>query len=105
MQPKISPIILNITSARSTSERRHFFVRDLVEDGQLVVPLISTVDNLADFFTKALPPATFFRMRNAIMNVDTSRDVKSAFADGGVGERLGPYCYGQSTRRCRGTWG
>jgi hypothetical protein len=65
-------------------ERRHFFVRDLVEDGQLVVPLVSTVDNLADFFTKALPPATFFRMRNAIMNVDTSRDLKSAFADGGV---------------------
>ena len=65
-------------------ERRHFFVRDLVEDGQLVVPLVSTVDNLADFFTKALPPAMFYRMQNAIMNVDTAREAKSAFADGGV---------------------
>lgn len=50
-------------------ERRHFFVRELVEDLKLVVPYLSTVDNKADFFTKPLPAATFYRMSNQIMNI------------------------------------
>ena len=49
--------------------RRHFFVREAVEDLRLVVPFVSTVDNMADFFTKPLNPADFFRMRDVIMNV------------------------------------
>ena len=49
-------------------ERRHFFVRECVENMQIVVPFVSTVDNLADFFTKALPPKKFFALRNLIMN-------------------------------------
>ena len=32
-------------------ERRHFYIRELVENGDLVVPLVSTVDNYSDFFT------------------------------------------------------
>ena len=51
-------------------ERRHFYVRELVEEQQLVVPFVSTVDNMADFFTKPLEPKHFFRFRNQIMNVD-----------------------------------
>ena len=49
--------------------RRHFFVREAVEDLRLVVPFVKTVDNLADFFTKPLAPKDFFRMRDIIMNV------------------------------------
>ena len=49
--------------------RRHFFVRECVENFEIEVPYVNTVDNLADFFTKCLPPATFFAMRDAIMNV------------------------------------
>ena len=49
--------------------RRHFFVREAVEDLRLVVPFVRTADNLADFFTKPLPPRDFFRMRDLIMNV------------------------------------
>ena len=31
--------------------RRHFFIRDMVEAQEVVVPLVSTDDNDADFFT------------------------------------------------------
>ena len=40
-----------------------------MEDGKIVVPFVSSVDNLADFFTKPLPPAKFFALRDKIMNV------------------------------------
>jgi hypothetical protein len=49
--------------------RRHFFIRELVEDGQIRVPFVRTDDNLADFFTKALPPKQFRAVRDVIMNV------------------------------------
>ena len=49
-------------------ERRHFFVRDMVEKFELTVPFVRTANNLADFFTKALKPKTFFAMRKIIMN-------------------------------------
>ena len=50
-------------------ERRHFYIRELVEDQSIVVPYVSTVDNMADFFTKVLPPRSFYRLRDQIMNV------------------------------------
>ena len=49
-------------------ERRHFFVRELVEDHKIRCPFVSTVDNLADFFTKPLNVAKFYAMRRKIMN-------------------------------------
>ena len=51
------------------TERRHFFIREKVEDHTLVVPFVRTADNLADFFTKPLGAKTFFPMRDTIMNV------------------------------------
>ena len=53
-------------------ERRHFFVRECVENQQLVVPFVATHENMADFFTKPLPPKLFFPLRNRIMNVPSS---------------------------------
>ena len=50
-------------------ERRHFYVRECVENHEITVPYVNTVHNLADFFTKPLESKEFFRMRNAIMNV------------------------------------
>jgi len=55
--------------------RRHFFVREKVEEGLLSVPFVRTVDNWADFFTKPLPPRTFVPFRNAIMNMSSVPDV------------------------------
>ena len=52
--------------------RRHFFIREKVEDHTLIVPFVRTVDNLADFFTKPLGAKAFFPMRDAIMNVPRS---------------------------------
>ena len=49
--------------------RRHFFIRDMVEAFELNVPLVSTVNNYADFFTKTLKPGSFSSMRNKIMNI------------------------------------
>ena len=53
-------------------ERRHFYIRELVEDHRLTVPCVATVDNLADFFTKPLKASQFFAMRDKIMNYDSS---------------------------------
>tara|TARA_B110000046_G_C12885687_1_gene352090 strand:- start:33 stop:368 length:336 start_codon:yes stop_codon:yes gene_type:complete len=53
-------------------ERRHFFIRECVEDMKLDVPYVRSVDNLADFFTKPLPKRQFFAMRDLIMNVSHS---------------------------------
>ena len=49
-------------------ERRHFFIRQVVEDHQLIVPYVESDKNLADFFTKPLPARKFFPLRKAIMN-------------------------------------
>ena len=54
-------------------DRRHFFVRELVEDHRIRVPFVSTVNNLADFFTKALPAKKFYAMRDHIMNIPNTR--------------------------------
>ena len=49
-------------------ERRHFFVREMVEQGHIRVPFVGTADNLADFFTKPLPARQFLALRARIMN-------------------------------------
>ena len=49
-------------------ERRHFFVRNMVEDFQISVPHVSTDENAADFFTKPMyNAAKFFAFRAVIM--------------------------------------
>ena len=53
-------------------ERRHYFIREMVEANQIVVPFVPSEANLADFFTKPQKPAKFFEMRNKIMNVCAS---------------------------------
>ena len=50
--------------------RRHLWIRELVEAGTLTVPYVNTADNFADFFTKPLRPADFFRFRATIMNLE-----------------------------------
>ena len=73
-------------------ERRHFFIRELVESGVLHVPYVNTVDNLADFFTKPLVPGKFEALRDAIMNVpyghasEVRKRRARDTADGGVFE-------------------
>ena len=49
-------------------ERRHFYVRDMVENLQLQVPFVPTNDNIADFFTKPLDKKKFQTFRAKLMN-------------------------------------
>ena len=53
-------------------DRKHYYIRECVEEGRIRVPYVATADNMADFFTKPLPAKTFFRMRDIIMNIDPS---------------------------------
>jgi len=61
-------------------ERRHFFIRELVEDQRVVVPFVRTHANLADFFTKPLTGKNFFRLRNEIMNVSPDDRARASLA-------------------------
>eukprot|EP00965_Chrysotila_dentata_P076378 2522719-Pleurochrysis_carterae.AAC.1 len=49
--------------------RRHFFVRERVEEHDITVPFVNSADNLADFFTKPLPPRALFALRDVVMNI------------------------------------
>ena len=50
-------------------ERRHFYVRDMVERFELEVPYVATSENIADFFTKPMHTSKqFFAFRRIIMN-------------------------------------
>ena len=73
------PVAVDNTAARNLAynpqhhertehiDRRHFFVRELVEEGRITVPFVRSADNLADFFTKPLPASQFVPMRDRIM--------------------------------------
>ena len=43
-------------SALKHVSRRHYFVRDMYEAGEVLPTRIGTLDNVADLFTKPLPP-------------------------------------------------
>ena len=49
-------------------QRRHFFVRDLVEGFEVAVPFVATADNIADFLTKPLNATAFKKFRAMAMN-------------------------------------
>ena len=76
-----SPLSTDSQSARDVSynpqhhdrmkhvQRRHFFVRDMVESFEIEVPYVRTADNVADMFTKPMKNANdFHRLRRVIMN-------------------------------------
>ena len=48
-------------------ERRHFYIREVVESGRIVVPFVASADNLADFFTKAVDKTKFLKCRDYLL--------------------------------------
>lgn len=50
-------------------ERRHLFIRECIENGQIIVPYVTSAENLADFFTQLVGARAFFEQRDMIMNV------------------------------------
>ena len=69
-------------------ERRHFFVRDMVEKFEISVPFVRTDDNIADFFTKPLNASTFYAMRRRIMNEPASSASSASARPSAAGGRL-----------------
>ena len=82
-EPGPTPLSTDSKSARDVSynpehhdrmkhvQRRHFFVRDMVESFELEVPFVRTADNLADILTKPMSDAKqFHKLRKLIMNDD-----------------------------------
>ena len=65
-------------------ERRHFFVRECVENFQLVVPYVNTNHNDADFFTKPHQTKRFYEMRDRIMNIAPGADPLDGSSCGGA---------------------
>ena len=61
-------------------ERRHFFIREAVERGEIRVSpsIVKTDENIADFFTKPLASKRFFALRDRIMNVPSRSDQLAA---------------------------
>ena len=55
----------------------HHFIRDLVESGCVKIKYVSSKENVADIFTKALPAGPFqeCRIKLNIKNINSSGDV------------------------------
>ena len=80
-------------------DRRHFFVREKVEEGVVTVPYVRTDDNIADFFTKPLEPKKFRAFRDRIMNIP-SHVGSSLCSDGGVSHGEGCRMGGAAPAGC-----
>ena len=76
-------------------DRHHFYVRELVERGQLEVPYVKMAENLADFFTNPLAVKTFRAMRDKIMNMQQPGldDISRTHSRKGRDERHLRCCY------------
>jgi hypothetical protein len=49
---------------------RYFFIKDQIDNKDLVIEHCPTGEMLVDFFTKPLQGQLFFKFRDAIMNID-----------------------------------
>ena len=50
-------------------ERRHFKIRELVEEAAIRVKYVASESNIADIFTKCLSPKKFEELRNKLLNM------------------------------------
>ena len=57
---------------------RFYFVADRVANGDLRIEHCPTEDMVADFFTKPLQGALFYKLRDQIMNIDPSSPYHSS---------------------------
>jgi len=56
---------------------RHYFIRDLINSGDIKLQWISTVDQLADIFTKPLSTSTFTSLRDRLMKISNNTHHKN----------------------------
>jgi hypothetical protein len=83
-QDNMSSILLEKNGRRSSSKRtrhiniRYFFVKDRVESKEVRIVHCPTKEMVADYFTKPLQGALFYKLRDYIMNVDSSSEFHSS---------------------------
>jgi hypothetical protein len=53
---------------------KYHVIRDYIEQQQIKVQWISTDEQLADMFTKPLPPSTFIRLRDHLLSIPSNAD-------------------------------
>ena len=51
-------------------DTKYHVIRDYIEEKQIDVTWISGTENLADLFTKTLPPSQFRYLRDRMANID-----------------------------------
>ena len=61
-------------------DRRHFYVREQVEELELNVPHVPTEENVADIFTKPLKPNRFIYLRGLLMGTPQPASARTARA-------------------------
>ncbi len=75
-QDNKSTIVL-AEKGRSTSQRtrhmsiKYFYVKDRIDSKEIKVQHTGTEEMIADFFTKPLQGALFFKFRDLVMNANT----------------------------------
>ena len=83
-QDNMSAMLMEKNGRQSSTKRtrhidiRYFFVKDRVESGDLRIEHCPTLDMLADYFTKPLQGALFYKLRDRIMNIDPSSEYHSS---------------------------
>ena len=82
-QDNKSSILLETNGRASSSKRtrhlnvRYFFVKDRVDSGEVRIEYCPTEEMIADYFTKPLQGALFYKMRDLIMNIAPSSEFHS----------------------------
>jgi hypothetical protein len=83
-QDNMSSILLEKNGRSSSTKRtrhmeiRYFFIKDQVASKEVTIEHCPTGDMVADYFTKPLQGAHFKKLRDIIMNVDSSSKYYSA---------------------------
>jgi hypothetical protein len=83
-QDNKSSILLEKNGKASSGKRtrhiniRFFFVADRVANGDLRIEHCPTEDMVADYFTKPLQGAPFYKLRDQVMNIDSSSPYHSS---------------------------
>jgi hypothetical protein len=91
-QDNMSSILLEKNGRRSSTKRtrhiniRYFFVADRVENKEVRIEHCPTLDMWADYFTKPLQGALFYKMRDQIMNIEPSSEFHSSAHRSVLGE-------------------
>lgn len=82
-QDNMSSMLLEKNGRRSSTKRtrhiniRYFFVKDRVDSGEVRIVHCPTKEMVADYFTKPLQGALFYKLRDYIMNIDPSSEYHS----------------------------